>query len=117
VITEIGLSERSGLVAGEVADLRSDKPVDNAIEMGTAVTSFRPGTVGEDTLDPRERNQNGKQRKRSEVLAAALALGHWKSGSEHAAQQQTPEVAQLHRTIAKMANMLQTHPALDEAQW
>jgi len=36
---------------------------------------------------------------------------------ERAAHQQTRELAQLHRTIAKMANMLETQAALQEAQW
>jgi hypothetical protein len=36
---------------------------------------------------------------------------------ERAAQQQAREIAQLHRTIAKMANMLDAQTALQEAQW
>jgi hypothetical protein len=36
---------------------------------------------------------------------------------ERAAQQQARELAQLHRTVAKMANMLETHTALQEVQW
>jgi len=36
---------------------------------------------------------------------------------EHTAQQQTRELAQLHRAIAKMEYMLETHTALQEAQW
>jgi len=35
---------------------------------------------------------------------------------ERAAKQQARELAQLHRTFAKMANMLETHTALQEAQ-
>jgi hypothetical protein len=36
---------------------------------------------------------------------------------ECAAQQQARELAELHRTIAKMANMLETQTALQEMQW
>jgi len=36
---------------------------------------------------------------------------------ECAAQQQARELAQLHKTIAKMANMLETQTALQESQW
>jgi hypothetical protein len=64
-----------------------------------------------------ERNENGKWRRRCEVPAAAWALGDWRSRMKRAAQQQARELAQLHRTVAKMANMLETHTALQEAQW
>ena len=36
---------------------------------------------------------------------------------ERAAQQQAREIAQLHQSVTKMANMLETHTALQEAQW
>jgi len=80
------------------------------------VTSLAVGTAGEAALEPMERNEDGKRR-RSEVPANAWALGDWRSRMERAAQQQARELAQLHRTIATMANMLETHTALQEAQW
>jgi hypothetical protein len=115
-MTEVRVSERRGLDTGEAADGRSDAPMDMAMEVATAVTSIAAGTAGEAALEPMERNENGKRRW-SEVPATAWALGDWRSRMERAAQQQACELAQLHRTIAKMANMLETHTALQEAQW
>jgi hypothetical protein len=62
-----------------------------------------------------ERNENGNHR-RSEVPATAWALGDWRSLKEREAQQQARELAQLHPTIATMANTLETHTALQEGQ-
>jgi len=91
--------------------------MDMGMEMATAVTSIAAETAGKDTLEPLERNQNGKRRRRNEVPATAWALGDWRSRMERAAQQQASELAQLHRTIAKMANMVERHTALQEGQW
>jgi len=115
-MTEVRVTERRGLDTGEAADGRSDAPMDMAKEVATAVTSIATGTAGEAALEPMERNENGKRR-RSEVPATAWALGDWRSRMVRAAQQQARELAQLHRTITKMANMLETHTALQEAQW
>jgi len=115
-MTKVRVSERRGLDTGEAVDGRSDTPMDMAMEVATAVTSSAAGTAGETTLESMERNENGKRRRR-DVLATALALGDWRSRMECAAPQQARELAQLHRTIAKMANMLETHTALQEAQW
>jgi hypothetical protein len=87
------------------------------IAMVTVVTSIGTVTAGEDTLEPMERHEKRKRRMRSEAPAAAWALGDWRRRMEHAAQQQAHELAQLHRTIAKMAIILETHSALQEAQW
>jgi len=114
VMTEVRGRERSCLDAGEAADRRSDAPMYMAMEMATVVTSITAGTAGEDTLEPLERNANGKRRRRYEVPATAWALGDWRSRMERAAQQQARELAQLHQTIAKMANMLEMHTALQE---
>jgi len=91
--------------------------MDMAMEMATAVTSIATETVGKDTPGPMERHENGKWRWRSEVPATTWALGDWRSRVKRAAQQQACKLAQLHRTIAKMAKMLETHTALQEAQW
>jgi len=91
--------------------------MDIAMEMATAVTPIAAETAGEDALEPTERNENGKRRRRSEVPEAAWALGDWRTCMERAAQQQARKLAQLHRTVAKMANMLETNTALQEAQW
>ena len=110
-MTEVRVSKTRGLDTGEAADGRSDAPMDMAMEMAKAVTSIAAGTAGEATLEPKERNENGKRR-RSEVPATAWALRDWRSRMERVAQQQARELAQLHWTIAKMANMLETHTAL-----
>jgi hypothetical protein len=115
-MTEVRVSERRDLDAGEAADGRSNAPMDMGMEMVTAVKSIAAGTAGEATHEPMERNENGKQGW-SEVRATAWALSDWRSRMERAAQQQARELAQLHRTIAKMANMLETHTALQEALW
>jgi len=116
-MTEVRVSERSGLDMGGAADGRSDAPMDMVMEMATAVASIAVETAGEDTLEPLERNENRKRRRRSEVPATAWALGDWRSRMERAAQQRARELAQLHRTITKMAHMLETQTALQETQW
>jgi hypothetical protein len=116
-MTEVRRSERSRLDTGGAGDGTSDAVIDMVMEMATAVTSITTETAGEDTLDPMERTENRKQRRRSEVPAAAWALGDWRSRMERAAQQQARKLAQLHRTVPKMANMLEAHTALQEVLW
>jgi hypothetical protein len=86
VMSEVRGSERNGLDTGRAADGRSNVPLDMAMEMATAVTPITAGTADEDTLEPMERNENGKRSRRSEVPAAAWALGDWRSRMERAAQ-------------------------------
>ena len=59
--------------------------MDLTMEMATAVTSIAVETAGEDTLEPIERNENGKRRRRSEVLATTWALEDWRSRMKRAA--------------------------------
>jgi hypothetical protein len=115
-MTEVRGSERRGLDTRGAADGRSDAPMDMVMEMATVVTSIADETAGEDTLEPMEKNENGKRRRRNEILAATWGLGDWRGLMERAAQQPARELAQLHRTVAKMASMLQAHTALQEAQ-
>jgi hypothetical protein len=105
-MTEVRGSERSSLDTGGTGDGWSDAPMDMAMEMATAVTSIATETVGEDRLDLMERNENGQRRSRSEVPAAPWNLGDWRSRMERAAQLEARELAQLHQSVAKMANML-----------
>ena len=112
VVTEVRGSESSGLDTGGAAGWRSNAPKDMAMEMATAVTSLATETPSKDTLELIERNENGKRRRRSEVPTAAWAVGGWRSRMDRVAQQQTRELAQLLRTVAKMANVLETHTAL-----
>jgi len=80
-MTEARVSERRGLDTGEVADGRSDAPMDMVMEMATVLTSIATGTAGKATLEPMEGNENGKRR-RSEVPATTWALRDWRSCME-----------------------------------
>ena len=111
------MSERSDLVMGEAGDGSSDAPMDMAMRMATAVTPIAAETAGASTVEPRERNKKGTRRTRSDAPATAFAPEDWRSCIEPAAQPQARELAQLHRTIAKLAHMLETQNALKEAQW
>jgi len=116
-MTEVRGRERSDLDTGEAGDGRSDAPMDEAMETATTVTPMAAATTGVTIVEPMDRNENGKRRRRSEAPATALAPGDWRSRMERAAQQQVRKVGQLHRTIAKMANMLDTQTAFQKAQW
>jgi len=116
-MSEVRGSERSSLHTAGVADGVSDAPMDLAMDILTAVTPIDVETAGEDTLEPMDRKRNGMRRRRSEVPVAAWARGNWRSRMEGAAQQEACVLAQLHRTVAKLANMLETHTALQDAQW
>jgi len=111
-MTEVRGSEWSGLVTGEAADGRSDAPRDMAIEMAMPVTSIATETAGNDTLEPMGSTEKTKRRWRSEVPATAWALEDWRSHMEQVAQQKARKLPQLHQTITKMANMVETHTAL-----
>jgi hypothetical protein len=51
-MTEVRVSERSGLDTGGAADGRSNAPIDMAMEMVTAATSIAAESSGKDTLEP-----------------------------------------------------------------
>jgi len=103
VMTEVRGSEKSALDKGEAADGRSNGPMYTAMEMATEVTSIATETAGEATVQPMDRNQNGKQGRRGEVLATAWALGDWKSHIERTAKPEARELAQLHGNRRKDA--------------
>ena len=111
-LTEVRGNTKNGLDTGEAADGSSDAPREMAMEIATALSSIAAETAGEDTLQPREKNANRKGKRRSDVLATAWALCDWMSGMERAAQQQARKLAQLHRSITRMANKLVTNIAL-----
>ena len=50
-MTEVRLSERSGLATGRAADSGSDAPMHMGMEMATAVTSIDADTAREDTTE------------------------------------------------------------------
>jgi hypothetical protein len=96
VMTKVRVSERSGYDTGGAADGRSDASMDTAMQMATAGTAIAADTAGEATLEPMERNENGKRRRRSEVPPTALALRDRRSRMEGVAQPQARVLAQLH---------------------
>jgi hypothetical protein len=106
VMIKVTVSMRRGLDKGEAADGRSDALMDMAMEMAIVVMSIVTEAAGEDRVVPRDRNDNGEQSSMSEFPATTWALGDWRICMECVAQQQTHKLAQLHRTIAQMANML-----------
>jgi hypothetical protein len=50
-----------------------------AMEMGTAVITTAADTASTDTLEPMERNKNGKPRRRAEALASNMGPGDRRS--------------------------------------
>jgi hypothetical protein len=107
-MTEARGSERSDLDTGEAGDKRSDAPVEVAMEMTTAETA------GATMLEPMERNENGKRRRRSEAPATP---SDWRSRMERTMRQQAQELTQLHRTVGHLTNLVQAQAACEEAQW
>jgi len=108
-MTRVRASERSDMNIGGAGDRTSDVPKAMGMDMAVAaaVTRIAMDTASVDTLESIEPKENGKRRRRrrSEALTAALGPGDRKSHMERTAQQQARELAQLHRTIAKMAGM------------
>jgi hypothetical protein len=91
--------------------------MDMVMEMTTAVTSIAAKTAGALTLEPMQRYENGNRRMRSQVVVTAWAAKDCRCRMERVAQQEGCELAQLHRNIAKIGNMLETHTAQQEVQW
>lgn len=83
--TEFRGSEKSNLdagairEAGDLGDERSEAPMEMMMEMATAATSIAMETSGGSIFKPTERNENRKQRKRSE---APVAPRDWMSRME-----------------------------------
>jgi hypothetical protein len=106
-MTEARVSGRSDLDTGEAGDGRSDAPKDVTMEMGaTAATPVAVDTAGATTVEPMERNENGKRRRRSEALASAVAPSDWTSHIEWTMRQQAHELTQLHRTVGHLTYLL-----------
>jgi len=107
-MTEFRGSERSDLDVGEAGDVKSDAPMDMAMEMATAATSIAAETAGVTIFESMERNKNGKQRRRSEAPATP---SDWRSRMERTMRQQVQELTQLHRTIGHLINLVQVQAA------
>jgi hypothetical protein len=116
-MTEARASGRSDLDTGEAGDGRSDAPMDVAMEMAMAATPVAAETAGAITVEPMERNKNGKRRRRSEALASAVATSDWRSCMERTKRQQAQELTQLHRTVGHLTNLLEVQAAREEALW
>jgi len=95
---------------GAVGDGVWDAPIAMAMEL--AVTPIAKVTTVTAPLEPTERNENGERQRRSEALAVAGGPRDRRSRMQRTAQQHASELAWLHRTIAQMANRLETETAL-----
>jgi hypothetical protein len=113
-MTEVAGSERSGLDTGDAADGRSDPPMDMAMEMAMAVTSITAETAGATIVEPMERHDNGKRRRRRE---APVTPNDWRSRKERVMRQQPQELMQLHRTVGHLTHLVQAQAAREGAQW
>jgi len=113
-MSEARVSERRDLDTGEMGEIRSDAPMDVAMEMTTVAT---PTATGATIFEPMETNENGKRRSRSEALATALAASNWRSRMQRKMRQQAQELTQLHRTVGHLRNLVQARAAHEEAQW
>jgi hypothetical protein len=88
-----------------------------AMDMEMAVIPTTVNTDSAATLEAVESNEIRKQRNPSETLPSAVGPRDWRSCMERTAQQPAHKLAQLHRPVAKMAHILETQTALQEAQW
>jgi len=117
VMTEARETGRSDLDIGDAGDGRSNAPLDLAMEMATAETPVNAETVRATIVEPMERNENRQRRRRSTVLATAVAPGNRRSRMERKMHQQAQELPQLHRTVGHLRNLLEPQGACEEAQW
>jgi len=113
-MTKVRVSERSELDTG---DGRSDVPIDVAMEMATAVTPSAAETVGATIVEPMERKENEKQRRRSEAQVTALAPSEWRSRMARTVRQQAQELMQLPQTVGHLTRIFEAQAARNEAQW
>jgi len=88
-MSEARVSERSDMDMGEAGDRKSDVPMDMAMEMTTAAT---PTAIGATIFEPMERNEHGKQSRKSEALVTTLAPSDWRSRMERIMRQQAQEL-------------------------
>jgi len=116
-MTEFRVSERSDLDTGQAGDGRSDAPMDVAMEMAMAVTPITVETAGGTLIEPMERNEYGKPRRRSKAPPTTVAPSDWRSHMERKIRQQEQELTQLHQTLGHLANLWEVRAACEEAQW
>jgi hypothetical protein len=117
MFTKVRANKSSDMDTGETVEGSSVSHMVLAMEMLTALTSIAMETARDGTLQPMQSKEQRTRRWRREFSATAWAFGDWSSHMELGAQQQAPEQAQLHRTISKMAYLLETHTALQEVLW
>jgi len=96
MMTEVRVSERSNLDTGEARDWRVDEVMDVEMEMATATTPIATRTACATVFETRERNENGKQKRRSEAPANTWAPCNWRSRMVGTTLQQAQEPTQLH---------------------
>jgi len=117
MMTEVRVSERSDLDAGDAGEGRSDMPMDVAMQMAIAATPITVETAGGTIAEPMARNENRKRRRRSVALATSLPPSDWSSPMERMVRQQAQKLMQLHRTVGYLTNVLEAQAAREEAQW
>jgi hypothetical protein len=89
VMTKFTVSTRSDLETEEVANGRSDAPMDVAMKMAKAPISCGMETVDKHVLELMEGNENAKRRRRSDAPAA---LNNWKTRIERTIPQHAQEL-------------------------
>jgi hypothetical protein len=93
VIPEFRVSGRSDLDAGEAENRKSDAPMDEAMEMATAVTSIAVETAYATIFERMENNDHANRRWWSEV---PVAPSDCRCGMGRTISQQAQELTQLH---------------------
>lgn len=106
-------SERCDLKISESGEQSSNAPVDVASKMATVVTSIAFENEGPTVFEPMERNENTKQRRRNQALAAH---SDWRSRIERTIQQQPQKLMQLKRIVGHNGSLLDARATRDEAQ-
>jgi hypothetical protein len=71
MLTEVRVSVRTDLDAEDGGDGSSAPPMDVALEMAMAETLIAVETVSEIIVEPMERNENGKWRRRNKAPVTA----------------------------------------------
>jgi len=116
-MTEVRVTERSNEDRGEARNGRCDVDMDVAMDMATTTPSVTVDTAGSIISESMVGNKNRKQRQSNETPANASAPSDWRSRIERTMPQQAKKRMKLHRTVGRLANLLEARAAREEAQW
>jgi len=114
---KVRVRERNNVETGEDRDGRDNTPKDMGMEIATVVTPISADAASMAILEPSKSKENENRWRRSKALARALGHEDRSHRVQRMSQQQARKLAQLHPTIAKMANMFEKHTAQLEVQW